>query len=345
MQNEAADMGTGFVYVQTNEPERNRLLALRRAGDGTLTPAGTYETGGAGDGKPHLTSQGSVMLTGDRRYLLVTNTASGDLSVFAVSPDGPSLVETVATGREPKSAAEHGGLVYVLNTGEPSLAGFRLSDAGIQPLAGSARELATGTDPAQIGFSPDGATLVVTLRGTNAIAVYPVLDTGQLGKPQVQPSSGPTPYGFAFTRHGGLVVTEAFGAQAGKAAVSSYRISGAGAAPVSRSVGNGRSEICWAVVTNDGRYAFTTNFGDGAVSRYSIGQDGSMTLDEAAAGLAVDGQTGLRDEALSGDGRFLYAIDADSRRVFGWSVGENGSLSAIGSWEGLPATVAGLAAS
>jgi 6-phosphogluconolactonase len=65
-----------------------------------------------------------------------------------------------------------------------------------------------------------------------------------LGEPQVQPSSGLTPYGFAFTSRGGLVVTEAFGAQAGKAAVSSYRISEAGAASVSRSVGNGRSEIC-----------------------------------------------------------------------------------------------------
>lgn len=345
MQNEAADKGTGFVYVQANEPERNRLLALRRADDGTLTFAGAYETGGVGDGKPHLTSQGSVMLTGDGRYLLVTNAASGDLSVFAVGPDGPSLVGTVATGGEPKSATEHRGLVYVLNTGEPSLAGFRLSGAKIQPLADSARELASGTDPAQIGFSPDGATLVVTLRGTNAIAVYPVLEAGQLGEPQVQPSSGLTPYGFAFTRRGGLVVTEAFGAQTGKAAVSSYRISEAGAAPVSRSVGNGRSEICWAVVTNNGRYAFTTNFGDGAVSCYSIGEDGSMALDKAAAGLAVDGQTGLRDEDLSGDDRFLYAIDADSRRVFGWAVGENGSLSAIGSWEGLPATAAGLAAS
>jgi hypothetical protein len=47
-------------------------------------------------------------------------------------------------------------------------------------------------------------------------------------------------------------VTEAFGAQAGQAAVSCYRISEVGAAPISRSVGNGRSEICWAVVTNDG---------------------------------------------------------------------------------------------
>ena len=40
------------------------------------------------------------------------------------------------------------------------------------------------------------------------------------------------------------------------------------------SVGNGRSEICWAVVTPDGRYAFTTNFADGAVSRYAIGTGG-----------------------------------------------------------------------
>src|SRR5262252_9269621 len=133
MQNEAGGLAGGFVYVQTNEPQRNRLLAFRRAGDGTLAPAGGHETGGAGDGKPHLTSQGSVVLTGDGRHLLVTNAASGDLSVFAVGPDGPSLVQTVATGRAPKSAAEHGGLVHVLNTGEPSLAGFRLDGAEIQP--------------------------------------------------------------------------------------------------------------------------------------------------------------------------------------------------------------------
>ena len=140
-------------------------------------------------------------------------------------------------------------------------------------------------------------------------------------------------------------MTEAFGAQVGKAAASSYRLGEAGAAPISRSVGNGRSEICWAVVTNNGRYAFTTNFGDGAVSRYSIGDDGSIALDDAAAGIAVDGQTGLRDEDLSSDGRFLYAIDCDHRRVLGWAIGEGGSLSPAGSCEGLPATVAGLAAS
>jgi 6-phosphogluconolactonase len=54
---------------------------------------------------------------------------------------------------------------------------------------------------------------------------------------------------------------------------------------------------------------------------------------------------GLRDEDLSGDGRFLYAIDADGGRIYGWSVGPGGALAPVGSWEGVPATVAGLAAS
>jgi hypothetical protein len=57
------------------------------------------------------------------------------------------------------------------------------------------------------------------------------------------------------------------------------------------------------------------------------------------------GEKGVRDEAITGDGRFLYALDADAQRIFGWSVGEDGSLSPIGDADGLPETVAGLAAS
>jgi 6-phosphogluconolactonase (cycloisomerase 2 family) len=254
-------------------------------------------------------------------------------------------VETVTSGPAPKSVAEHGGLVYVLATGEPGLAGFRLGDSGLEPVPGSARALPAGSDPAQVGFTPDGSTLVVTDRGTDSIALYPVSADGSLGEPELQPSSGQTPYGFAFAGDGTLLVTEAFGAQKGKAAASSYRVEDGSAAPVSRSVANGRSEICWAVVSKDDRYVFTTNFADGAVSRYSIGADGSISLDDAVAGAAVEGETGLRDEALSGDGRFLYAIDADAGRIFGWAVGDGGRLDALGSWDGVPATVAGLAAS
>lgn len=332
------------VFIQTNEADGNRVIAFEVGDDGALTEVANVPTGGKGDGVPHLTSQGSVALTQDASRLLVANAGSGDVSVITVA-DQPALVQVVPTGAAPKSIAEHAGRAYVLNTDGPSIVGFRIADGGLEPLADATHSLAPGSDPAQIGLTPDGSALVVTERGTNAIALYPVDGAGRLGEPLVQPSSGPTPYGFAFTRGGTLVVTEAFGAEVGRAAASSYVVDGGSITPVSRSVGNGRSEICWAVISNDDRYAFTTNFADGAVSRYAVADDGTLTLEDATAGIAVDGQTGLRDEGLSSNGRFLYAIDADSRRVFGWAVDPNGSLSPIGAWDGLPATVAGLAAS
>jgi 6-phosphogluconolactonase len=332
----------GKVFIQTNEADGNRVIAFAAGNDGALEQVASVSTGGKGDGVPHLTSQGSVVLSQDGSRLLVANAGSGDVSVLAVGED-PSLEQVVPTGAAPKSITEHSGLVYVLNTEAPSLAGFRLAKNGLEPVEGSLRELAPGADPAQAGFSPDGSALLVTERGTDSLVVFPVEESGLLGEPAKVPSAGPTPYGFAFGPDGALVVTEAFGAEKGKAAASSYRVTGTEARAVTRSLGNGRSEICWAVVTNDG-YAFTTNFADGAVSSWSIGADGSLALEDAAAGTAVEGQPGLRDEDLSRDGRFLYAIDADSHRIFGWAV-ERGQLSPIGSWDGIPATVAGMAAS
>ena len=51
---------------------------------------------------------------------------------------------------------------------------------------------------------------------------------------------------------------------------------------------------------------------DGSLDRIGsvIASDGSLSLEDATAGVAVDGQPGLRDEELSGDGRFLCAIYA-----------------------------------
>jgi 6-phosphogluconolactonase len=83
----------------------------------------------------------------------------------------------------------------------------------------------------------------------------------------------------------------------------------------------------------------------GAVSRYAIAADGALSLEDATAGISVDGKPGLRDEGLSSDGRLLFALDADGGRIYGWSVDADGALEPVGSWDDLPATVAGLAAS
>ena len=337
---------SGAVYVQTNAAP-NEVIAFRRADDGSLERIGTEPTGGEGDGSRHLTSQGSVVLTGDGRHLLVTNAATNDLSVLTVVADGSiELRERVNTGAAPKSVAEREGLVVVLNTGEPALAAFRLHAEGIEAVEGGDQALeASDADPAQVAFSPDGSMVVITERATNSIVTYEVTPDGTFGASSEIASEGPTPYGFAFTSGGTLIVTEAFGAQKGAAAASSYSIEGGSLVARTSSVGNGRSEICWAVVTPDDRFAFATNFADGAVSRFAIASEGSLSLDDATAGISEEGMPGLRDEALSSDGRFLYAIDADGGRVYGWSVDADGTLELIGSWEGLPETVAGLAAS
>jgi 6-phosphogluconolactonase len=323
------------VYLQTNDAERNEVVAFRRAADGTLSALGTYATGGRGTGKPHLASQSSIVVAGDR--LLVVNAGSGDVSLLAIGGDGLSLLDRVSSGGSmPTSIAMRDTKVYVLNAGGvANVTGFSLQGDGLV-LSGDARAL-PGADPAQIGFTPDGSSLIVTDRATDALLELPIAG----GEAVRHPSSGATPYGFDFTRDGTLVVTEAFGGTVGAAAASSYA---PGVRPVSKSVANTRSEVCWAAVTKDGRYVFVTNFGDGTISSYAIASDGSLELVDPIAGSTVKGKKGVRDEALSADGRFLYALDADARKVFGFAVREDGGLDPVGEIDGLPATAAGLAA-
>jgi 6-phosphogluconolactonase len=343
MQKEA----TGAVYLQTNDEAKNEVVAYARAADGSLTYASAYETGGRGTGTPHLPSQSSVRLTEDGR-LLVVNAGSNEITLFAVEPGGLRRANTISSGGStPTSIAAHGELVYVLNNGSASIDGFTIADGMLEPLPDSKRPLSEeGADGAQIAFSPDGKTLVVTERGTNSISAYAVDERGYADGPTTIPAAGQTPYGFDFTDDGALVVTEAFGGDIGKAAASSYSVAGPGELkPVSGSVGDTRSEVCWAAVTKDGRFVYVTNFGDGTISSYGIGRDGELELVEAVAASTGLGEAGIRDEAISSNGRFLYALDADSQMVHGWNVGADGRLAEIGAFGGLPSTVAGLAAS
>jgi 6-phosphogluconolactonase (cycloisomerase 2 family) len=338
---------SSFIYVQSNDAQANEVLAYGRAEDGSLSPAGSVATGGRGTGVPHLASQGSLALTGDGRHLLVVNAGSDDVSLLAVESGGLRLVDRVASGGSaPTSVAVAGMLVYVLNNGSASIAGFRIVGERLIGLDGSRRGLSSPeADPAQIAFSRDLRTLGVTERGTDSITTFEVDARGYAQAPLTIPSSGKTPYGFDFTRNGAMVVTEAFGGAVGQAAASSYTLRGARLAPVSASVGDTRSEVCWAAVTRDGRFAYVTNFGDGTISSYAIAADGTLTLREAVAGSTRLGEKGVRDEAITRDGRHLYAIDADSGQLFGWEIDADGRLISVGASNGLPATVAGLAAS
>jgi len=335
----------GFVYVQTNDADQNEVVVFARRPDGTLERRGAYLTGGTGSGEPHLPSQSSLVLADGR--LLVTNARSDDVTLFAVEGERLVAVDRVASGGStPRSVAVRGGYAYVLNTGDdPNVAGFELEGDRLVSLKDSIRALPAGRDPAQVAYSPDRRALLGTDRA-DRIHAFAIGADGTVQSLVTHPSSGATPYGFDITADGVLVVTEAAGAQVGKASASSYKLDRPGQlALVSGAVGSTRSEVCWAVISKDGRIVFVTNFGDGTISTYEIEHDGSIELREAVAATTIDGQPGIRDEALSSDGRYLYALHADTGQVFGWEVRGDGTLAALGSANGLPLTAAGLAAS
>jgi 6-phosphogluconolactonase len=325
------------VFAQTNDARGNELVAFSRGEDGRLTNAGSYPTGGRGDGKPHLPSQGSIAVDADGAHLIVVNAGSDELSYFCLDGEPKLLARVPSGGRRPVSVAIRGTDAFVLNAASGSIVGFTLGTT-LEPRAGTLRTLPEGADPAQIAFTPDGTSLVVTDRATNSILVFPV----ESYEHETHAAAGVTPYGFDFAGDV-LVVTEAFGGEIGAAAASSYTLAG-GLAPVSPSVGNSRSEVCWAVASADGRHAWVTNFGDGTISLYEVGGDGALRLVDPVAATTVKGNKGIRDAARSSDGRFFYALDADAHRVFAFRVEEEGRLAPLGSANGLPGTVAGLAA-
>lgn len=321
------------VYTQTNAAESNEVVAFAQAASGSVREAGRFETGGRGTGTG-LGNQGAVVVAGER--LVAVNAGSNDISVFAIRRRGLRRLDRAGSGgRRPVSVAVDGSLLYVVNAGgRGSITGFTLRDDGrLVRIAGSRRRLsgAAGPGPAQIGFSPSGRTLVVTERETDLIDVYRVRRDGRTTGPAVQRSVGATPFGFAFTPRGRLVVSEAFDAAADGSATSSYSLDGRRLRPISRSVPTTETAACWVAVTPDGRFAYVTNTMSGTVSGYRVASDGRLRLLQADGRTADLGSgSGPTDAAITADGRSLYTLNAIEGTVAAFRIGRDGRLRLLG---------------
>jgi 6-phosphogluconolactonase len=340
---------TGAVYTMTNATNGNSVVAYLRAPYGALTQTGTYPTGGLGLGAS-LGNQGGVVLSDDGRWLFVVNAGSNDLTVFAVTKSGLSRIQTVDSGGErPVSVTSNDDLVYVLNAGSDSIAGFKMGRKGeLEPIPDSNRPLSSsGTAPAQIQFSPDGRALVVTEKATNRLVVYEVDRDGVPEKtPDIVDSVGQTPYGFSFGKHRNVFVSEAAGGAANASSVSSYHLTRAGdLKTIDGQVPTGLTAACWIVVTPDGRFLYTSDAGSGAISGYHIDRFGGLTLLDADGRTASTGDGSAPiDMAITGNGRFLYALSAANQTLSEFRVERDGRLAPIGTLTDLPAAANGLAA-
>lgn len=327
----------GFVFTMTNAADGNEIVMYTR--DGTTGRLGNprhFATGGLGgdevlEAPPDdpLASQDALVVSGD--CLLAVNAGSDTVTSFEIRSSRVEAVSVVGSGGDiPVGIAAHDGLVYVLNSGGPgSIKGFNLDDDchlvpinnSIVSLNQAPRDLPPPPDgppyfvssPAQVGFTPDGSELIVTIKGIDGnplaggtINRFEVDDDGHLGEISVFESgeSSIVPFSFDFDRSGHLIVVDAFGSsppgspEAGH--VTLYNLDDDGITSLDN-IGVGATAVCWLKYNNG--CAYTTNNGSSSISSIRVSGT-SLSLvhsEEASLNNPVDLQ-------FSDDGDFLYVI-------------------------------------
>src|SRR3954451_2186879 len=159
--------GGKAVYTLTNGPTGNAVAVFDRAGNGSLTAAGSVLTGGNGTGAT-LGSQGALAL--DEQNLVAVNAGSNTVTLLRIDGHGPGLRDLeLSGGTTPISVTIHDRLVYVLNAGGTgNISGLLDWHHRLLPIPGANRPLSgNATGPAQIQCSPDGRTLAVTEKNTS----------------------------------------------------------------------------------------------------------------------------------------------------------------------------------
>lgn len=354
---ESSNLRNGAVYTQTDAALSNTVVAYYRAPDGTLSPAGSFPTGGNGSGA-NLAGQGGVVLsggssaevaTGANQLLFVTNAGSNTLSVFRVEKNGIELVSTAPTnGSRPLSVTVHQKLVYVVNQGSGNITGFWVTAKGeLTPIPGSTRSLTNPVgNPSQVAFSPDGRVLVTEGRESQIIDTYLVdQKTGLAEGPHANPTNGPEPFSFTFDHRDHLFMTEGHFAAPNAGTTSSYKILSTGQLEaISASVANLQSVPCWIVITDNEKFIYEANAISSTISSYTVNRDGSIVLRESIAGTAGSFPApGAIDLAITPGSRFLYSL-AGNGTIAAFEVNADGTLTPLGNQAmGFPPTVNGLA--
>lgn len=356
------------------------ITSFRVGADGTLTFAGRVFSGGLFPNslavktilipvQPDEDNRGNGKHKGDKddvpqpRELVYVLNAGGPQSGAATCNNQPASVNTPnITGFQ----VDGSGHMIPLDATQPVDPGPASAMNGVSCLAATAAGFSglTGApaadfscglnppsfprSPAQVGFNPSGTQLLVTVKGTNAIYVFPVDPNGIAGdNPRITQNSGPdlpTFFAFSFDNDGNLLVVDAFGSatsipKGGAGALSSFGVTSDGhLQPISSDVNDGGTAACWiALDPIGGRSAYVANNLSASISSFEVSNAGTLTL---INGVAASG-AGPNDmaTAVENGASFLYVVNAGNGTVGAFQINAaDGSLSPLTGGQGLPAS-------
>lgn len=341
------------VFTMTNSVNGNRIVMYTRDNEtGNLTLANTISTEGLG-GSTNLVraAQDSLVVICD--CLLAVNSGSNTISTFKIE-SGTSIifVNQINTGGDiPVSIASYNDLIYVLNAGGAgSISGFKLKDnCELSKIAGSNHSLfqdpeaddpprnpadLSMSSPTQIGFTPDGEKLIISVKGIRKVfnyggsllqfAVNSNTDDITMLSPISIGVDSILPRGFTFDYQGNLLLVDGNGEKLdGDSTVSLFNVLDTDISRAKRISLTGQMGGCCIRYTNG--CTFNSNTVSGTISVVKIndedcypysesdGEDWGFELVEDQAS-STDGSgtkeqsRGAQELNLSPDGKFLYIL-------------------------------------
>jgi uncharacterized protein (TIGR03000 family) len=335
---EAATAASGQVYTINNDLRQNGVAVYRTNADGTLTEArgSPFATGGKGLGGGDIDEQGAIRVAGD--YVLAVNPGSDSIAVLHKEADGRLMAVTgspfPSNGNAPLSLTVHGDMIYVANqapkfanpTMKPNLTGFRMGrDGKLMPIGMSTIEFPAERGPAQVEFSPDGKTLVVTSgfqgEDSSRIHAYKVMADGTLkegdGSPAMPKGASGT-VGFSWAPTGGRVFVSNFRGSA--VIVFDIDSTTARIKQVGDAVGDKEKAACWTAVSADGKTLYVANFVSNSISAFDVMEDGRLKL-LGTAKRRAGSDPDTKDIELSKEGKYLYAVGSSAKQIAVFQIG------------------------
>jgi 6-phosphogluconolactonase (cycloisomerase 2 family) len=336
------------LYIEKNDPadNANAVLAFKRAVDGSLTPLATpsFPTGGAGIANP---TQGlgpddsdlEIVASPDHKRIFVVNGGSNSIAVFDAHADG-TLTKVAGSpfatgGVHPVSIGLAGSVLYVVHQGDqataPDYRAMSISATGaLAPIASST--VAAGMTPSIALVTADhklvfGDDFMAPLMAAPAgpLRSFTVGNTGLLTNAPNTPMNIPTieagqPLALGMALHPTEKILYVNFVQRGQVGVYTYDATGA-LTYVTETAVMGPAP-CWARVSPDGKWLYTTDTANDSISALDVTsplapvflQNVALAdqgpLFTTATGMAPTSQA--FQEELSPDGNFIYVVSQRS---------------------------------
>jgi 6-phosphogluconolactonase (cycloisomerase 2 family) len=334
---------SNYLYAMTNRQKANAVVGMKILKNGSLqfVKGSPFPTGGKGARSAE--SQNAVWI--DQALLCAADVGSNSFAIFRRNPDGTltrlndKSVPSHGTG--PSSVCISGGILYVLNKGNPTSGGkappyiavFAVEGERVRYLPRSSVKLRGEESPRQVIVNRQGTLLAVPSMGAQGSLLHcyrinrrAASESGLLTELRDSPfaiADGDFGFGSAWKSDGKtFFMTNAVG----KASVVRLTIDAASGKIAEDARAAAAGTACWAALGRGEEKLYVTNAESVLVfdvSGNGLGQVQSVDVADIPNSV-------LHDLILGPDGKFLYAIEQRKRRILVYSIAKDGRVTLRG---------------